>query len=193
MDQSIEKIRGINQRALAINWMRMAGDHKIPPFEDFDPGARIHDPKKLAVWNVEQCDGQIVLRALFSGTLLNEPFSASWSGKPLEELTPPSLRSDILSGAHECVRTRCAIYMILRTRDAKGQAIDLERLLLPFGRDGQVEQVVASLQLISLTGRVDRNAIVQEFETQSKCILSVRISREVGAKQRPSAATWMPQ
>jgi hypothetical protein len=108
LDQSIEKIRGINQRALAINWIRMAGDHKIPRFQDFDPGARIHDPKKLAIWNVEQRDGQIVLRALFSGTLLNEPFSASWSGKTLEELTPPSLRFDILSGAHESVRTGCA-------------------------------------------------------------------------------------
>lgn len=192
MDQSIEKIRGINQRALAINWTRMAGDHKIPRFEDFDPGARIHDPKKLAVWNVEQSDVEIVLRALFSGTLLNEPFSASWSGKTLEELTPPSLRSDIVSGAHECVRTGCAIYMILRTRDLKGHAIDLERLLLPFGRNGRVEQIVASLQLISLTGTVDRAAIVQEFETQSKCILSVRIPREAGAKPRPLAATWLP-
>jgi PAS domain len=144
LDQSIEKIRGINQRALAINWTRMAGDHKIPRFEDFDPGARIHDPKKLAVWNVEQCNGQIVLRALFSGKLLNEPISGSWSGKTLEELTPLPLRSDIVSGAHECVRTACAIYMILRIRDAMGHAIDLERLLLPFGRDGQVEQIVAS-------------------------------------------------
>ena len=192
MDHGIDKIRGINQRALAINWKQMASDHKIPRFEDFDPGSRIHDPKRLAVWNVEQCKGQMVLRALYSGSLLNEPFSASWLGKTLEELTPPILRSDIVSGAHECVRTGCAIYMILRTRDANGHAIDLERLLLPFGRNGQVEQIVASLQLISLGGTVDRKAIVHEFETQSKCILSVRIPRDAVAKHRPLTATWMP-
>ena len=177
MDQGICNIRSINQRALAINWARIAGDNQIPRFEDFDPGSRIHDPKKLAVWSVDQRNGQIVLRALYSGSLLNEPFSAAWSGKVLEELTPPSLRSAILAGSHECVRTGCAVYMILRTRDSMGHAVDLERLLLPFGTSGRVEQIVASLQLISLEGTVDRKAIIREFEAQSECILSVRIPR----------------
>lgn len=157
--------------------MRIASDNQIPRFDQFDPGSRIHDPKQLAVWNVGQRNGQIVLRALYSGSLLNEPFNASWVGKTVEELTPPSLRSAIVSGSHECVRSGSAIYMILRTSDSTGYPIDLERLLLPFGRNGQVEQVVASLQLISLEGTADRKKIIHDFEKQSECILSVRIPR----------------
>jgi len=107
--------------------------------------------------------------------LLNEPFNAGWAGRTLEELTPPSLRSAIVSGSHECVRTGCAIYMILRTCDSMGYPVDLERLLLPYGRNGQVEQIVASLQLISLEGMADRKKIIHDFEKQADCILSVRI------------------
>lgn len=192
LDQGIYKIRGPNQQALAICWTRMEAENKIPRFEDFDPELPIHDPKRLAVWNVERCNGQFVLRALYSGRFLNEPFGSAWSGKTLEEVTPPSLRSDIVRGAHECVRTGCVIYMILRTRNGKGHAIDLERLLLPFGRSGKVEQIVASLQLTSLENAVDRKTIVHEFEAQSKCVLSVRIPRVETVKRRPLAATWIP-
>jgi hypothetical protein len=175
LDGGINNIRSISQRVLAIHWTRIASGNQIPRFDQFDFDSRIHDPKQLAVWDVEQRNGPIVLRALYSGCLLNEPFNAGWAGRTLEELTPPSLRSAIVSGSHECVRTGCAIYMILRTCDSMGYPVDLERLLLPYGRNGQVEQIVASLQLISLEGMADRKKIIHDFEKQSDCILSVRI------------------
>lgn len=175
LDGSIHNIRSISQRVLATHWTRIASGNQIPRFGEFDFQSRIHDPNQLAVWHVEQRSGPIVLRALYSGCLLNEPFNADWVGRTLEELTPPSLRSAIVSGSHECVRTGYAIYMVLRTCDGMGYPVDLERLLLPFGRNGQVEQIVASLQLISLEGMADRKTIIHDFEKQSDCILSVRI------------------
>ena len=65
--------------------------------------------------------------------------------------------------------------MILRTADGAGHSVDLERLLLPFGDDGQVNQIVASLQLISLEGAAERRKIVNNFGAQLDCPLSVKI------------------
>ena len=72
--------------------------------------------------------------------------------------------------------TGCAVYTILRTYDDAGFAIDLERLLLPFGKDGRVQQILASLQLISLEGTVERSKVVGSFETQAESVLSIKIS-----------------
>jgi hypothetical protein len=51
----------------------------------------------------------------------------------------------------------------------------LERLLLPFGKDGQVQVILASLQLISLQGTVKRRKVVGHFEEQCEAVLSMTI------------------
>jgi hypothetical protein len=172
---TVNNIRSISQRALAIYWARLARVDQIPSFREFDPGPRVHDPKQLAMWNVESDGGRTVFRALYRGSLLDEAFNESWIGRTLADVTPPVLRPAIISGSQECVGKRCAIYMILRTVDGAGHSVDLERLLLPFGDDGQVKQIVASLQLISLKGAAERREIVSNFGAHLDCVLSTRI------------------
>jgi hypothetical protein len=50
--------------------------------------------------------------------------------------------------------------------DLKGDAVDYERLLLPFGVNNQVQQMVASIKSISLDGRfVNTNLMRSEGHT----------------------------
>lgn len=171
---TIDSIRSISQRALLSYWGRLANGGLVP-FEVFEPSSRIHDPKQLAVWKVDAKVGQTHFRALYRGKLLDEAFNEGWAGKTLAEITPPSLRDPIISASNHCASTGCAVYTILRTYDNAGFAIDLERLLLPFGKAGRVQQIVASLQLISLKGVVDRPQVARSFELKSECVLSIRI------------------
>jgi hypothetical protein len=171
---TIDSIRSISQRALLSYWGRLANGGLVP-FEEFEPSSRIHDPKQLAVWKVDAKVGQTHFRALYRGKLLDEAFNEGWAGKTLAEITPPSLRDPIISVSNHCASTGCAVYTILRTYDNAGFAIDLERLLLPFGKAGRVQQIVASLQLISLKGVVDRPQVARSFELKSECVLSIRI------------------
>jgi hypothetical protein len=171
---TIDSIRSISQRALLSYWGRLANGGLVP-FEEFEPSSRIHDPKQLAVWKVDAKVGQTHFRALYRGKLLDEAFNEGWAGKTLAEITPPSLRDPIISASNHCASTGCAVYTILRTYDNAGLAIDLERLLLPFGKAGRVQQIVASLQLISLKGVVDRPQVARSVEQKSECVLSIRI------------------
>jgi hypothetical protein len=171
---TVHNVRSISQHGLAAAWARLAKDG-LPTFEQFDPDPRVHDPKQLAVWKVETNNDQTVFRALYRGSLLDEAFNDGWTGKTLAEVTPPSLRSVIISASHQCASTGCAIYTVLRTHDEEGFAVDLERLLLPFGKDGQVQVILASLQLISLQGTVKRRKIVGHFEEQCEAVLSMTI------------------
>jgi hypothetical protein len=176
-------IRSISQRGLAASWARLA-KNGLPSFDQFDPGP-VHDPKQLAVWKVEITAAQLVFRAMYRGSLLDEAFNEGWTGKTLDEVAPPALRDAIISASDHCASTGCAIYSVLRTYDGAGLPIDLERLLLPFGRNGRVRIILASLQLISLEGTVERRKVVENFQAQTESVLAVRISA-ASFKELPS-------
>jgi hypothetical protein len=172
---TVHSIRSISQKGLAVAWGKLAKG-RLPSFDQFACDPRVHDPKQLAVWKVEADNGQTVFRAMYRGSLIDEAFNNGWIGKTLTEVTPPSLQSVIISASRQCAATGCAIYTILKTYDGNGFAINLERLLLPFGKDGRVQVILASLQLISLRGSVERRSIVGKFEAECESVLSVKVS-----------------
>jgi hypothetical protein len=171
---TVHRIRSISQHGLAVAWARLAKGG-LPSFDQFDPDPRVHDPKQLAVWKVESNNAETVFRALYRGNLIDEAFNDGWIGKTLTEVTPPSLQPAIISASHQCAKSGCAIYTILKTYDGEGFAVNLERLLLPFGKDGCVQVIVASLQLISLQGTVNRRNAVRDFEAQCEIVASIAI------------------
>jgi hypothetical protein len=168
-------IRSVSQRALAASWARL-GKEGLPSFDRFDPEPGVHDPKQLVVWKAEVDGDQLIFRALYRGRLVDEAFNNGWTGKTLREVTPPSLQPAIIGASEHCVSTGCAIYTVLRTCDGAGFPIELERLLLPFGKHGRVKVIVASLQLTSPESIVERRKIARDFEAQSETVVSVRIS-----------------
>jgi hypothetical protein len=172
---TVEGIRSISQRGLAAAWARLAS-RGLPAFDQFHPEARVHDPKQLVAWKVEVAEDQYVFRALYRGPLVDKAFSSPWTGKTLAEVTPASLRPAIIGASDQCARTGCAIYTILRTYNDAGHPVDLERLLLPFGKNDRVQIIVASLQLISMEGTFERASVVKYFEGQADIMVSLEIS-----------------
>jgi hypothetical protein len=172
---TIHGIRSVSQRALASSWAQLCNEG-LPSFDRFDPEPGAHDPKQLVAWKVEMKDGQLVFRALYRGRLVDEAFNVGWTGKTLREVTPPSLQPAIIGASEHCVSTGCAVYTVLRTHGGAGFAIELERLLLPFGKNGRVKIIVASLQLISLEGAVERDKVAKDFEAQSETVVAIRVS-----------------
>ncbi|HKO69856.1 MAG TPA: hypothetical protein VJV58_02885 [Bradyrhizobium sp.] len=147
----------------------------MPPFDRFKPDPHIHDPKQLAVWKVEGRGAETDFRGLYRGSLIDEAFNDGWTGKTLTEITPPLLQPAIIGASRQCANTGCAVYSILQTYDGDGFAINLERLLLPFGTDGRVQVILASLQLISLHGTVSRRDVVRKFEAHCETAVSITI------------------
>jgi hypothetical protein len=160
----------------------------LPSFDRFEPAPRVHDPKHIAVWKVEASGGQLNFRGLYRGSFIDEAVRDEWVGKTLAEVAPPTLRAPIIEASAHCASSGCAIYTVLRTYDGGGLPIDLERLLLPFGTDGRVQVIVASLQLVSLEGEVERRKVVESFEARTEIVLSFRISAASFKQSRPKTA-----
>ena len=136
--------------------------------------------------------GRPDFRALYRGSFIDEAVKDDWVGKTLAEVAPPTLRSPIIEASKHCASSGCAIYTVLRTYDGAGSPIDLERLLLPFGQNGRVRVIVASLQLVSLEGNVERRKAVESFEAQTDVVLSFRISAASFKESRLKKADPLP-
>lgn len=68
------------------------------------------------------------------------------------------------------------LYMILETKDAGGNSIIAERLLLPFAKDGaQVTEIVAAIELFSAEGTFERRTVFKLFEAYSRVVLRGRL------------------
>jgi hypothetical protein len=190
---TIHSIRSKSQRGLGAYWAKLAlAESGLPPFDQFAPGPGIHDPKHIAVWKVEAGKDQLDFRALYRGSFIDEAMKDAWVGKTLSEVAPPVLRVPIIAASAHCASSGCAIYSVLRTYDGAGSPIDLERLLLPFGTRGRVRVIVASLQLVSLEGKVERRKAVESFEVQTDVVLSFRISATSFRESRPKQADRLP-
>jgi hypothetical protein len=171
-----EAIKSVTQRALASYWDRLAGGRAFPAFTEFEPDATGHDPKQLVVWNIEGAGRLQKFRALYQGDNVAEVFNSNWAGKTMEQVVPMSLRRITLDAAKECAESGCLIYAIFSTVDANDQRIDCERLLLPFGRDGKVEQLLGSLQLKGSQGDVRRTKVLADFQLQAEVLFSGKIA-----------------
>ena len=183
---SLQAIKSISQRSLLLQWNELAQVCRFPPSFNFRPDPGLHDPAQLIIWTVERDGGKCRFRACRQGSYLSEAFNATWVGRTLDAVAPDSLPQFVLETAKECAESGCAVFSILSTLDSAGHRVDCERLLLPFGRDGVVEQIVASLQLISLEGNFERKTVLQHFEKQAEIVVVGKI-RSGFAK--PSIAT----
>ena len=172
---SIQSIKSMSQQALARYWSRLAGSRSFPSIAEFDPEPRLHDSKQLVIWTVEDAFGQRRFRALYQGTNVAEVFNSCWAGRTMDEVVPAPLKSFSIDGANECAASGCAIYTVFATFDARGHRVDCERLLLPLGEGSTVQQIVASLQLISVKGEFDRKSVLSQFETLSQVAFAGRI------------------
>ncbi len=184
----VDPIKSISQRALLNYWDRAARGQRFPTLEQFRPDDRTHDPKQLVFWQVETIGPrERRFRALYQGDHVAQVFGNHWPGRTMDQAVPEFARAIALDAANECTRTGCAVYTVLSTVDANGRQVDCERLLLPLGRDGMVEHLAGSLQLISVSGEFRRETVLSSFQlhTEVTCSGKIRGSGQSGA---PAAA-----
>jgi hypothetical protein len=183
---SSEAIRSPSQRALTDHWDRLAAGRSFPAFTELDATALSHDPKQLVVWRIEGKGARQKFRALYQGENVSQAFNSDWAGKTMEEVVPMSLRRVTLDAAKQCASTGAAVYMIISTIGPMGQRVDCHRLLLPFGRDGAVEQILASLQLTIVN---TRRQVVGDFKMQADVVFSGLIRPSENSEPGKTAAT----
>lgn len=178
-----QAVKSISQYGLLMYWARVAQRRPFPSIDEFQPNARLHDPKQLLFWNVEESESERVFRVLGHGQYVTESYRSSIIGRTMSELAPANMREFALETANRCVVSGCPVYSIIATHDTDGRRVDCERLVLPFGVDGRVGQLLVSLQLISAEGHFTRATIFQRFGSNAEVLLSGLVKVDEPVKQ----------
>jgi len=151
-------IRSIKQRMLLQSWMRaLRGEKLLPLVGDFQPEGIANELADMMAFDLDEDDGTARFLITQEGWRLaaahgNEQIDPAIqrTKRYLDDVVEPERYESILPCYLACLTRKRPVYSISRVLDAEGKDVSYERLLLPFGRDDEVEQIVGSYKAISI-------------------------------------------
>lgn len=153
-------VRAINQRWLLKFWTRHLDNDRVPRWQAVKPDdlASMSDHLSLLDVSGDQ-PPRFLIR--FHGRLIVPVYGAAdCRGHYLDEFMRPERHDEALAPYRRAVQSGAPVYTIHDITDAKERVIHMERLLLPFARDGKtVDRILAAFEFVSVDGHFDSNAI----------------------------------
>ena len=152
-------VRAVRQRELLNAWLRAHGGRQgLPLRSDYQPDRIADELVDMMEFDVHG-EGE---QARFLITQEGARLTATYGSEHVEPAKRTNRWLDDAIGAERYARVVCLYraciaykrpaFSISMVQDADGKDVAYERLLLPFGRDGRVEQIVGSYKTISIEG-----------------------------------------
>lgn len=147
-------VRSIKQQDFLKVWFRIfERTGSLPLLSTFEPSRMDDEKPELMYYNVIYTADDIRYPVTFAGSRLIEAYGFSAIGRDLQDLISPVVWEHVEPLYDQCVSRGMPIYSVFEVVDLKGDAVNYERLLLPFGEDNRVQQMIASIKSISVEGR----------------------------------------
>lgn len=152
-------VRSIRQRVLLNAWLRaMRQPAPLPVLIDFDPETGLDEIADMMGFDV-QGDGEAARflitqeGARLSTTYGNEHIAPEHrTNRYLDDAIRPDQYARVVDCYRICITSKRPTYAISRIKDPDGKEVSYERLLLPFGSNGEVNHIVGSYKTISIDG-----------------------------------------
>jgi hypothetical protein len=151
-------IRSIKQRILLNAWLRTPRKPDgLPIIADFRPEDMADELADMMGFNVEGEGDGVRFLITYEGARLAVTYGNDDPTQRANRYLDDAIGPDRYARVAPCYRALLArkrpIYSIATVQDADGKDVSYERLLLPFGSAGYVEQIVGSYKTISIEGR----------------------------------------
>jgi hypothetical protein len=104
-------------------------------------------------------------------------YGKTGKGRRLDEYVGARLAASVMPVYHLCIARRCPVYTVSNLEDAEGRKVAYERLLLPFGADGAVTDLIASVKTISPDGGFDLRSLMTRTDVVSAPAVRAIIDR----------------
>jgi hypothetical protein len=173
-----EVVQAINQRWLLRRWKDLRNGNPLPlwrhlPIDDLKPMVETLMFCDL----VPDAGGRFLIRYL--GKRIAESYGGDFQGHYLDEALPAIWRDNALATYRKAMSGRRPVYNAVDTRDRNGRMVHLERLLLPFSRDGiTADRILASIEAISLEGKFEHANLGRSPHATANCALVATIEMD---------------
>ena len=139
-------------------WLRALGKQRpLPALGDYQPDRIADELADMMGYDVEG-EG---FTARFLITQEGARLSATYGNQHIDpdqrtnrylDAMGPTRYARVVPSYRACLGRKRPIYSVSMVQDSDGKDVSYERLLLPFGRAGDVEQIVGSYKSISIDG-----------------------------------------
>jgi hypothetical protein len=162
-------VRSIKQRDLLNTWLRtLRKPHPLPVISDFQPERISDELADMMGFDVEGEGEGRGARFLITheGTRLTATYGNDHiepdkrTNRYLDDAIGPDRYARVVAPYLACLAHRRPTYSVSMVLDPDGKEVSYERLLLPFGSAGKVEQIVGSYKTISIDGSFKVNNLM---------------------------------
>jgi hypothetical protein len=160
-------VRSIKQRNLLNEWLRAAARHRpLPLRRDFQPDRMTDEIADMMGFDVVRNGDAARFLITQEGARLSSTYGndhidpALRIDRYLDDAIGPERYAIVVPTYEACLIHRRPAYSISTVQDADGKDVFYERLLLPFGGEDNVEQIVGSYKSISIEGGFKLNNLM---------------------------------
>ena len=173
-------VRAVNHRWLLKFWTQNLGGQRVPQWQNLDVERLSGFQENLSFLDVmRDAGGAMRFLIRFHGQTIRRAYgSADGRGRYLDEIVSPATCSTGLAPYEKAARDGMPVYTIMQVADRQGRQVNTERLLLPFGRDGEIaDRILAAFEFICDDGAFETDALLQFGEAPN-----LRLSAQIEAR-----------
>ena len=172
-DRSI--VKAIRQRGLLTEWSRrhLEAGGRLPSLDSFRPAFLEEEKGDMLMYEVADASAEPRLIISYDGQRLRQAYAKVSKGSALQDVMGPRRAAVILPIYYACIQRRLPVYSICAATDVNGTQVDFERLLLPFGTNGRVTDLIASLKTISVDGSFEQKQLLRTDEAPRFSLIAV--------------------
>ena len=152
-------VRSIKQRELLNTWLRAVAQHRPQPLPaNFQPDRVADEMVDMMQYEVVGQGDAARFLITHQGARLAETYgnervdSTAHPHRFLDDAIGPERYANVIELYRACLTHLRPVYSISTVQDADGKDVSYERLLMPFGRDDAVTQIIGSFKSISIEG-----------------------------------------
>ena len=152
-------VRSIKQRDLLNSWLRAVGKLRtLPALADYRPDRIADEQADMMSFDVAGEADNARFLITHEGTRLTTTYGNEHvdpdkrTNRYLDDAIGPARYARVVAPYRACLMRKRPTYSVSMVQDADGKDVSYERLLLPFGTAGAVEQIVGSYKSISIEG-----------------------------------------
>lgn len=173
-------VKSIRQRDFLNVWIRLrAGHHRLPAIEEFKPSHLDDEKPDMMYYAAESVKGRPYYRVTHEGARLVEFYGFSGFGNYVQDNMGPDLWRHLEPIYQKCLDTGLPTYSRFSVIDVEGHQVHYERLLLPFGRDRYVTNLIAFIKLISAERRFVSKDLMRTKDNDPAYSLRAVIDRDL--------------
>jgi hypothetical protein len=171
-----EVVQSINQRWLLNQWKHLRNGHAVPIWKHLpiDDLKRMQETVMFCELVPDSNGGRFLIRYL--GERIAMSYGGDFQGWYLDEALPQTWRENALATYWKAIDSKQPVYNAVDTRDRDGRMVHMERLLLPFSRNGiAADGILASIETVSLEGKFEQENLGRSPHVSNTCALVATI------------------